>query len=59
MFTDFALDERIITALTDRNITEPTPVQRETLPEALNGRDIIGQARTGTGKTLAFSLPIA
>ena len=59
MFTDFALDERIIAALSDKGITEPTPIQREALPQALEGRDIIGQARTGTGKTLAFSLPIA
>lgn len=59
MFTDYALDERIITALSDKGITSPTPVQREALPEALKGRDIIAQARTGTGKTLAFGLPIA
>lgn len=59
MFTDFALDERIIAALESKNITEPTPVQREAVPPALEGRDIIAQARTGTGKTLAFSLPVA
>lgn len=59
MFTDFALDERIIAALAAKGITEPTPVQREAIPAALEGRDIIGQARTGTGKTLAFGLPIA
>ncbi len=59
MFTDFALDERIISALAAKGITEPTPVQREALPAALEGRDIVGQARTGTGKTLAFGLPIA
>ncbi len=59
MFTDYALDERIITALSDKGITTPTPVQREALPLALTGRDIIAQARTGTGKTIAFGLPIA
>src|SRR5690554_121844 len=59
MFKDYALDERIISALSDKGITSPTPVQREALPEALKGRDVIAQARTGTGKTLAFGLPIA
>lgn len=59
MFTDFALNERIIAALADKGITEPTPIQREAIPVALEGRDIIGQARTGTGKTLAFGLPVA
>jgi ATP-dependent RNA helicase DeaD len=59
MFTEFALDERIIAALADKGITSPTPIQQNTLPHALAGRDVIGQARTGTGKTLAFSLPIA
>jgi len=59
MFTDYALDERIIAALTEKGITTPTPVQREALPPALEGRDVIAQARTGTGKTLAFGLPVA
>ncbi|HLR47164.1 MAG TPA: DEAD/DEAH box helicase [Deinococcales bacterium] len=59
LFSDFALDGRILDALSSKNINEPTPVQRETLPPALDGRDVIGQARTGTGKTLAFALPIA
>ena len=48
MFTDYALDERIIAALTEKGITTPTPVQREALPPALEGRDVIAQARTGT-----------
>src|SRR5699024_11671579 len=59
LFSDFALDGRILDALSSKNINEPTPVQRETLPPALDGRDVIRQARTGTGKTLAFALPIA
>jgi ATP-dependent RNA helicase DeaD len=59
MFTELALDERIVTALAEKGITTPTPVQQSTLPHALAGRDVIGLARTGTGKTLAFALPIA
>src|SRR5690625_70537 len=59
LFSDFALDGRILDALSSKNINEPARVQRETLPPALEGRDVIGQARTGTGKTLAFGLPLA
>ncbi|WP_084474116.1 DEAD/DEAH box helicase, partial [Deinococcus pimensis] len=46
-------------ALAARGITEPSPIQEQTLPLTLEGRDVIGRARTGTGKTLAFSLPVA
>jgi ATP-dependent RNA helicase DeaD len=59
MFEQYELDERVLSALRDRKITSPTPVQAAALPEALQGRDVLGQARTGTGKTLAFALPIA
>lgn len=44
--------------LAERGITEASPIQAESLPHTLNGRDLIGRARTGTGKTLAFALPI-
>ncbi|MBB5235090.1 DEAD/DEAH box helicase [Deinococcus budaensis] len=44
--------------LAERGITEATPIQVEALPLALNGKDLIGRARTGTGKTLAYALPI-
>jgi len=59
MFNNYPLPERVLEALVDRGITTPTPIQTETLPLSLAGEDIIGQARTGTGKTLAFGLPIA
>ncbi|WP_291429644.1 DEAD/DEAH box helicase [Deinococcus sp.] len=44
--------------LAERGITEASPIQAESLPHTLQGRDMIGRARTGTGKTLAFALPI-
>ncbi|MCY1702424.1 DEAD/DEAH box helicase [Deinococcus sp. SL84] len=44
--------------LAERGITEASPIQAESLPHTLQGRDLIGRARTGTGKTLAFALPI-
>jgi ATP-dependent RNA helicase DeaD len=58
-FQDFPLKDEIKEALYRRGITAPTPIQAAALPLALEGRDLIGQARTGTGKTLAFALPIA
>jgi superfamily II DNA/RNA helicase len=57
-FSEFALPEGVLTALTERNIIEPSPIQQQSLPFSLAGRDILGRARTGTGKTLAFALPI-
>jgi ATP-dependent RNA helicase DeaD len=59
MFNQYSLPERVLEALNTRGITTPTPIQTETLLLSLAGEDIIGQARTGTGKTLAFGLPIA
>ena len=44
--------------LAERGITEASPIQAESLPLTLAGKDMIGRARTGTGKTLAFALPI-
>ncbi len=57
-FADFDLREDIVDSLRDLGITQPFPIQAMTLPVALEGRDIIGQAKTGTGKTLGFGLPI-
>ncbi|MFT4245615.1 MAG: DEAD/DEAH box helicase [Micrococcaceae bacterium] len=57
-FSDFNIDDRIIDALTKEGITTPFPIQALTLPIVLEGQDIIGQAQTGTGKTLGFSIPI-
>ncbi|WP_082104398.1 DEAD/DEAH box helicase [Demequina soli] len=56
-FADYAVDPRIVEALADKGITTPFPIQAMTLPVALAGHDIIGQAKTGTGKTLGFGIP--
>lgn len=52
------LDERIVRAITELGFEEPTQVQAQTIPFGLEGRDLIGQAQTGTGKTAAFGIPI-
>lgn len=57
-FSDFELRDDIVDSLRDIGITSPFPIQAMTLPVALGGRDIIGQAKTGTGKTLGFGLPL-
>jgi ATP-dependent RNA helicase DeaD len=57
-FTGLGLDDRMIKALSDLGYEEPTPIQREAIPPLLEGRDVIGQAATGTGKTAAFALPL-
>ena len=57
-FQDFGLAEPIAHALRDVNYVTPTPIQSQTIPLALSGRDIIGIAQTGTGKTASFALPI-
>lgn len=57
-FRDLGVDPALCDALADNGITHPFPIQELTLPLALEGHDLIGQARTGTGKTLAFGLPL-
>jgi len=57
-FTDFALDVRLQRAVKSAGYTAPTPIQASVIPLALTGRDLIGTAPTGTGKTAAFVLPI-
>jgi ATP-dependent RNA helicase RhlE len=57
-FTEFTLDERLQRALVTAGFEEPTPIQVAALPVALAGRDLVGTAQTGTGKTAAFVLPI-
>jgi len=57
-FSDFGLDERIVATLIKRGYTTPTRIQDEAMPHILTGRDVIGIANTGTGKTAAFVLPI-
>ncbi len=57
-FADLGLRPELLTALGALGYEEPTPIQRETIPPLLAGRDLLGQAATGTGKTAAFALPI-
>jgi ATP-dependent RNA helicase RhlE len=57
-FADFGLAEPIERALNARNHTVPTPIQARAIPELLAGKDLLGIAQTGTGKTAAFALPI-
>lgn len=56
-FADFNVRADIVRSLFDAGITHPFPIQAMTLPVALGGHDIIGQAKTGTGKTLGFGIP--
>jgi len=56
-FEEFGIDPRCLRILKAQRITEPTPVQAQTIPVALEGRDVVAVAQTGTGKTLAFGLP--
>ncbi len=57
-FTDLGINQTVVDALSDVGIVHPFPIQEQAIPIALKGTDLIGQARTGTGKTLAFGLPI-
>ena len=57
-FDTFPLDARLLEAVRTAGWVTPTPIQERALPLALDGRDVIGLAQTGTGKTAAFVLPI-
>lgn len=57
-FGEIPLSEEMLNALAEANYQEPTPVQAGVIPLALQGKDVVGQARTGTGKTAAFLIPI-
>ncbi len=57
-FHDFKLDDAITRALAEEKYLTPTPIQAQTIPTVMSGRDVIGIAQTGTGKTAAFALPI-
>lgn len=57
-FTDLGIDAAFCEALAEHGIVHPFPIQEMAIPIALQGTDLIGQARTGTGKTLAFGLPL-
>lgn len=57
-FTDLGLIPELLNAIKDSGYVEPTPIQAQAIPLVLNGRDMLGCAQTGTGKTAAFALPI-
>lgn len=57
-FAELGLDGRLVETLAGLGYEEPTPIQREAIPPLLAGRDLIGRAATGTGKTAAFALPV-
>src|SRR5213593_1335397 len=57
-FHDFALDPRLLKGLDDLGFTQPTPIQADAIPPAMEGRDLLACAMTGSGKTAAFLLPM-
>ncbi len=57
-FADFAIDEKLKRNIADRGYVSPTPIQEQAIPYLLEGRDVIGIANTGTGKTAAFLIPL-
>ena len=57
-FADLGLAETLLRALSEEGYTTPTPIQAKAIPDLLKGRDLLGIAQTGTGKTAAFALPI-
>ena len=57
-FADFGLIPEVLAAVRDVGYETPTPIQMPTIPYLLAGRDVVGQAQTGTGKTAAFALPL-
>ena len=58
LFQTMGLPEKLVSRLTAMDINEPTPIQTHAIPHALNGKDVMGLAQTGTGKTAAFGLPL-
>ena len=57
-FNELKLEKNILKALKEAGYSEPTPIQQQAIPPVLEGRDLMGCAQTGTGKTCAFSVPI-
>ncbi len=57
-FRDLGLSDKVLKALDDMGFEEPSPIQEQAIPSLLQGKDVIGQAQTGTGKTAAFGVPI-
>ncbi|RYY93821.1 MAG: DEAD/DEAH box helicase, partial [Chitinophagaceae bacterium] len=58
MFQDLNIDKRLRRALSDMGYTQPTPIQERAFPVVMSGADLCGIAQTGTGKTLAYLLPL-
>src|SRR6476661_4125698 len=56
-FVDLGIDARVLAALQDVGYEKPSPIQAATIPVLLEGRDVVGLAQTGTGKTAAFAVP--
>ena len=57
-FADLGLSDELLRAVEESGYTDPTPIQKQAVPSVLMGRDLIGIAQTGTGKTAAFVLPM-
>ena len=57
-FTDLNLDAKVLKAIADAGYETPTPIQEGAIPPALEGKDVLGIAQTGTGKTASFTLPM-
>src|SRR5208282_4642291 len=57
-FTSFGLSPAVMEGVKAMGFTEPTPIQLKAIPLVMSGRDVIGSAQTGTGKTAAFALPM-
>ena len=57
-FKEIGINEKLVDLLSNNGIKTPTPIQEQSIPKIIDGKDIIGEAQTGTGKTLAFLLPI-
>ena len=57
-FADLGLSKPLLDAIEHLGYKEPTPIQEQTIPALLEGKDVMGQAQTGTGKTAAFGLPL-
>ena len=57
-FAGFGFSEALLKTLDEKGYKEPSPIQKAAIPELMLGRDLVGQAQTGTGKTAAFALPL-
>ena len=57
-FSDFGLHPLLLQSIAETGYTTPTPIQAQAIPVVVEGRDVMGAAQTGTGKTAAFTLPI-